>query len=64
MARPTPVLAGWVQVADLIARALDVLEVLDAAHCSDDHLTARYAADTLTELSNKIEVALNTGGPV
>jgi len=35
-----------------------VTAVLDASVCSQDLLTARYAAATLTELADRIETAL------
>jgi hypothetical protein len=49
------------QVAEAIYRLLDVTQVLDAAVCRDDRLTAQCAAATITELGDRIEQALLTG---
>jgi len=47
-----------VDIAGMTWRVLDVTAVLDAAVSSDDMLTARYAAATLSELADRIETAL------
>ena len=47
-----------VDIAGMTERILDVTAVLDASVCSQDLLTARYAAATLTELADRIETAL------
>jgi len=47
-----------VDIAGMTYRILDVTAVLDAAVSSQDMLTARYAAATLTELADRIETAL------
>jgi len=47
-----------VDIAAMTERILDVTAVLDASVCSQDLLTARYAAATLTELTDRIETAL------
>ncbi len=39
-------------VAAMTYRVLDTVEVLDAAVCSGDTLTARYAAAVLSELAD------------
>ncbi len=54
-------------VAAMTYRVLDTVEVLDAAVCSGDTLTARYAAAVLSELADAIETALlacDAGGRV
>lgn len=53
--------AAATELAAMTYRVLDTVEVLDAAVCSGDTLTARYAAATLSELSDRIETALLAG---
>lgn len=50
--------ASLVEVDAMVERVRDMVAVLSASVRSGDCLTASYAASTLTELGERIEVAL------